>query len=138
MKRILICGGSGFIGRNIVENFSKTKNIKIFSTYFKSRKPNIKNVTWVKVDLRKKSLVYKTLKNIDIVIQSAATTSGAKDILNTPYLHVTDNAIMNSLLLQASYDLSIKHFIFFSCTVMYPSLKKTNQRIRNKKQQLNL
>lgn len=124
MKRILICGGSGFIGRNIVENFSKTKNTKIFSTYFKSRKPNIKNVTWIKVDLRKKSLVYKTLKNIDIVIQSAATTSGAKDILNTPYLHVTDNAIMNSLLLQASYDLSIKHFIFFSCTVMYPNQKK--------------
>jgi len=124
MKKILICGGSGFIGRNLVENFSKNKKIKIYSTYYKSKKPNVKNVKWIRADLKSKKSVYNILKNKDVVIQAAATTSGAKDILNKPYIHVTDNAIMNSLLLQASHDLGVKHFIFFSCTVMYPSQKK--------------
>ena len=66
----------------------------------------------------------KVTKNIDIVIQAAATTSGSKDIINSPYLHVTDNAVMNSYLLKACYINKIKHFVFTSCTVMYPNSKK--------------
>ena len=58
------------------------------------------------------------------MIQAAATTSGSKDILNSPFLHVTDNAVMNSYLLKACYLNKIKHFIFTSCTVMYPNSTK--------------
>ena len=64
-------------------------------------------------------------KNIDIIIQAAATTSGAKTIISRPYEHVTDNAIMNSYLLRSSFENKIKHFIFFSCTVMYQSSNKS-------------
>jgi GDP-L-fucose synthase len=56
---------------------------------------------------------------MDIVIQAAATTSGARDIVATPYIHVTDNAVMNSLLLRACFDHKVRHFLFFSCSVMY-------------------
>ena len=38
-------------------------------------------------------------KGIEIVLQFAATTSGSNVILNKPYVHVTDNAVMNSYLL---------------------------------------
>jgi nucleoside-diphosphate-sugar epimerase len=48
-----------------------------------------------------------------------ATTSGAKDITTKPYIHVTDNAVMNSLLLRSAYDHEVEHFVFPSCTVMY-------------------
>jgi len=34
-------------------------------------------------------------------------------------LHVTDNAVMNSLILQACYDHEVGHFLFLSCGVMY-------------------
>ena len=61
---------------------------------------------------------------MDIVIQAAATTSGAMDIVNSPYMHVTDNAIMNSLILRSCFENSIKHFIFPSCTVMYQPSEK--------------
>ena len=60
----------------------------------------------------------------------AAVTSGAKDIIERPYIHVTDNAIMNSLLLQSAFENNVSHFIFPSCTVMYQSsnrpLKETD------------
>lgn len=124
MKNILVCGGTGFIGKNVVFSFCKKKEYKIFSTYFKSKPLKIKGVNWIKADLRNFKDCLKVTKNIDIVIQCAATTSGSKDIINQPYLHVTDNAVMNSYLLRACYQNKIKHFIFLSCTVMYKNSKK--------------
>ena len=59
------------------------------------------------------------MNGIDIVLQFAATTSGANDIVNRPYIHVTDNAVMNSLILRECYEQNVEHIIFPSCTVMY-------------------
>ena len=58
---------------------------------------------------------------IDIVLQYAAVTSGAKDIVSKPYIHVTDNAVMNSLLMREAFENEVKHFIFPSCSIMYQS-----------------
>ena len=124
MKNIIIMGGTGFIGKNLVIHFSKNKKYKVIATYFKSPKYKCSNVRWIKADLRNPKIVNKILKNIDIVIQAAATTSGSNDIINNPYLHITDNAVMNSLILRSCFENKIKHFIFFSCTTMYPSSKK--------------
>jgi GDP-L-fucose synthase len=123
--KLLICGGSGFIGKNLTSYFSKNRNFKVYSTYFK-KKPikKIKNVTYIRTDLRNFSNCVKITKNIDVLIQAAATTSGSKDIINKPYFHVTDNAVMNSYLLRASFENKIKHFIFTSCTVMYENSSK--------------
>ncbi len=77
------------------------------------------NVTWHQADLRDVAAVNALVPGMDVIIQAAATTSGSKDIVATPYIHVTDNAVMNSLLLRACYDHKVGHFVFFSCSVMY-------------------
>jgi GDP-L-fucose synthase len=123
-KKILICGATGFIGKNTVIHFSKKKNYKVYATYNVQKKIKIDNVTWIKTNLINQKDVDKALKNKDIVIQAAATTSGSKDIINTPEIHVTDNAIMNSMITRSAYKFKIKHLIFFSCTVMYPHSSK--------------
>lgn len=123
-KKILICGGTGFIGKNLLFYFSKQKNFKVYATYNIQKRVKIENVTWIKVDLTNPSKVDNIIKNKEIVIQAAATTSGSKDIVNTPEIHVSDNAIMNSIIIRSCYKFKIKHFIFFSCTVMYPNSKK--------------
>jgi len=126
MNKIIILGGTGFIGRNLVEYFSTKKNFKVTATYFKTIPPkNLKkNVNWIKADLTNTKIIKKILNNQDIVLQFAATTSGSADIVKKPYLHVTDNAVINSLLLRESFESNIKHFVFPSCTVMYQSSKK--------------
>ena len=52
MKKILIVGGSGFIGYNLLKNLSSLKKHKIYSTIHKnSRFIKISNVKYFKGDL---------------------------------------------------------------------------------------
>ena len=124
-KKILICGATGFIGQNVLNHFTKIKNYKVIALINKT-KPGIKikNAKYIKGNLKNFKDCLRVTKNIDIIIQCAATTSGSKDIINAPYLHVTDNAVMNSNLLRSVYQNKISHFLFMSCTVMYKNSKK--------------
>lgn len=125
MKKIIILGATGFIGKNITLHFAKEKNYEVHAVRFK-RKPykTSENVRWHKADLRDPKLVDKLLQGKDIVIQAAATTSGSKDIVSSPHIHVTDNAVINSYTFRAAHEHKVKHLIFTSCTVMYPSSNK--------------
>jgi GDP-L-fucose synthase len=118
-QRVLVCGGTGFIGRNLVETLSRRGDLEIHAVRFTRPAYDLPGVTWHQADLLDAAAVGALVKGIDIVIQAAATTSGSRDIVETPYIHVTDNAVMNSLLLRACFDSKVRHFVFFSCSVMY-------------------
>lgn len=106
---LLILGANGFIGRNMVEYFTDSGLYEV------------RGAARQDADLRDPVQVERVIRGADIIIQAAAVTSGAKDIVERPYLHVTDNAVMNSVLFRAAFEARVKHVIFFSCTVMYPS-----------------
>ena len=128
MKKILVCGATGFIGKNVTLGLSKNRKFEIHAVRFnRPAYKTSKNVKWHKADLRNSNEVDKVVKDMDIIIQCAATTSGSKDIVSKPYIHVTDNAIINSFIFRSAYTHQIKHFIFPSCTVMYPSSKKATK-----------
>ena len=120
---------SGFINKNIIQSFKKKfKNTKIIGTYL-SNKPDIKGIRLIKCDLRNKRSVDKILKKADVIIQAAAITSGAKEIIDKPYIHVSQNAIMNSIVTQSAFENNVKHVILFSCTLMYRSSNKALKEI---------
>lgn len=123
-KKLLVCGATGFVGRNMVEYFAKSGEYDVHAVRFNRPEYGCKGVTWHKADLREPQAVDKLLDGVDVIIQAAATTSGAKDIVTRPYIHVTDNAVMNSYLFRSAFERKVKHVIFFSCTVMYPSSDK--------------
>ena len=87
MKKILICGSTGFIGKNVTLGLSKNKNYQIHAVRFNRRAYDTpKNVIWHRADLRNPNAVNKLTKNMDIVVQCAATTSGSKDIVSKPFI----------------------------------------------------
>jgi len=129
-QKLLVCGATGFVGRNMVEYLAQKGEYDIHAVRFNRPAYKCKGVIWHQADLRDPETLDKLLDGVDIVVQAAATTSGAKDIVARPYIHVTDNAVMNSLLFRVAFERKVKHVIFFSCTVMYPSsdvaLKETD------------
>ncbi|MHB1947012.1 MAG: NAD-dependent epimerase/dehydratase family protein [Gammaproteobacteria bacterium] len=120
-KKVLICGATGFIGRNFTEQLSQRSDLEIHAVHFRRQPYACANVTWHHADLRQPDDVERVMRGMDVVIQAAATTSGSKDIVTRPYIHVTDNAVMNSYLFRSAFENQVKHVIFFSCTVMYPT-----------------
>ena len=118
MLKILVCGAGGFMGRNIYEQLTSYNKYTVSGTFYNHVVPG---ALLYFTDLTRTDNIENIIKFVkpDIIIQAAATTSGVKDILERPYIHVTDNAVMNSLLLRACYENSVKHFIFLSCGVMY-------------------
>ena len=124
-NKILVCGGTGFIGKNIIVNLLKNKKNLIYATHFNS-KPFIKskNIIWVKTDLRKLNIVKKIMKNYKFVYQCAAFTAGVKEMKENPYSFISDNLIMNNYIMQQASLSGVSHLFFFSCTVMYHHSKK--------------
>jgi len=120
-QKVLICGATGFIGRNMLEHFAKQDCYDVHAIRFKRPEFTCPNVTWHQADLRNPDDIERVIEGVDIIVQAAATTSGSKDIVTRPYIHVTDNAVMNSYLFRAAFEHKVKHVIFFSCTVMYQS-----------------
>lgn len=120
-RKILVCGSLGFIGRNMLESFARNSDFEVYGTYLRSKPLNNSKVKMIKTDLTDKNDVIKAIKGMDIVIQAAAATSGAKDTMVKPYYHVTDNALMNALIFRAAFDYGVSHLVFFSCTTMYQS-----------------
>lgn len=120
-QKVLICGATGFIGRNLTEQLSRNKDFEIHAVRYKRAEYDCPHVIWHQADLRHPDNVESLVQGMDIIIQAAATTSGSKDIVTRPYIHVTDNAVMNSYIFRAAFEHKVKHVIFFSCTVMYPS-----------------
>lgn len=129
-KKILICGSTGFIGKNLAKCFAEKDEYEVYGTYLNSNPFENSKVKFVKADLTNNEDVHKVVEGMDVIIQAAATTSGAKDIVTKPYYHVTDNAVMNSLIFRAAFEQKISNVVFFSCTVMYSSsdrpLKETD------------
>jgi nucleoside-diphosphate-sugar epimerase len=125
---ILVLGATGFIGRNLTEKLALNPANNMYAVSFRSPQYESRDVKWLNVNLCETEQIKGLFNNIDIVIQAAATTSGADEIVNKPETHVTDNAIMNSLILREISNQNVKHFIFFSCTTMYQSDTEKKQK----------
>ena len=127
-KKMLICGGGGFLGKNAIEYFLKSKKYDIKATWHKNgdaTKIFTNDVEWINADLTKIEDVKKVFDGgVDVILQYAAVSSNLKDAFEKPYLHVTDNAIMNSLIFREAYETNVENVIFPSCTVMYKDLDR--------------
>ena len=124
--KILVTGVSGLIGSNLVEALQKEGH-DVRATYRTKLKNKYSGVELIKGDLLDFNFCRDITKDVDIVFHCAANTSGAHVMSSTPLVHVTPNVVMNSQLMEASYEAKVKKFIFMSSSVVYPyTAKKPN------------
>jgi len=121
---ILIVGGSGFVGTNILKKINHSK-YNVYATRYKSKNYLKSNkIKYFKGNLKNLIFCEKITNSIDIVIMCAAVSSGAMVIQNNPMFHVDDNITMNQNILKASAKNKVKKFIFLSSNTVYPIGKK--------------
>lgn len=126
-KKVLILGATGFIGRNLAERLAARGDLEVYGSYFRSKPLDHPKLRMVQADLTRREDVERVLAGMDIVFQGAAVTTGSKDVREKPYIHITDNAVMNSLIFRACFELSIPHLIFPSCSVLYQDSQEPQQ-----------
>lgn len=119
MKKVLICGATGFIGRNLAERFASNPEYDVTATYNVRPVFNDDRIRFVHADLTQRKDVERVVDGADLILQAAATTSGSGDIIRRPHIHITDNAVLNSLLFRAAHDAGVGQVVFLSCSIMY-------------------
>jgi len=119
-KRVLIAGGAGFVGVNLINRFLSL-GARVRATLH--RKPPViedGRIEYLRCDLRDAKDCAAAVEGMNYVIMCAANTSGAAVIASTPLVHVTPNIIMNTRLLEASYTAGVERFVFLSSNAAYP------------------
>ena len=143
LSKILIIGGAGFIGSNlidyycnnrshkvdIIDNFSRGKKDEIFKKLTKN-----KNVNFLKIDLSKNSFNLKKIKSSYDYIYQLAAILGVENVLNSP-----ENVLKKNYQIQSnSIDIAkkqkkLKKFIFFSTSEVHiGSLKHLKMKFPTK------
>jgi len=119
-KNVLVTGGTGFTGVNLIERLVEL-GANVTGTIHKNM-PVAKgeSVRYLAGDLTDKSFCKRACEGQDYVFMTAANTSGAAVMENTPLAHVTPNVIMNTLMLEAAHQAEVKKFLFMSSTTVYP------------------
>lgn len=98
MKKIIITGGSGFIGSHLVNRFLQDKNFKILnidknSKFSQKLKISSKNYSFIKCDLLNKKMLNKHINNFDpaLIINCAAESHVDRSIKDPLFFSNTAN-----------------------------------------------
>jgi len=133
MSRILITGGAGFIGSNLVhyllKNYKEIEITNLDKLTYAGNLENLKDLMddkrhrFVKGDIRDRELVREFLKEKDIVIHLAAETHVDRSILYPEDFIYTD-IVGTFVLLDEAKNSKIKIFLHVSTDEVYGSIEE--------------
>ncbi|MCO5249182.1 MAG: SDR family oxidoreductase [Chitinophagales bacterium] len=138
MKKILVTGGAGFIGSNIVEFLlKKDYQVRVLDNLSTGKQENIDlfinhpNFEFLLGDIRNAEDCTKACENIDAICHQAALGSVPRSIVNPIATHDSNvNGFIN--MLNTAKECGIKRFVYASSSSVYgdePNLPKIENRI---------
>lgn len=139
-KKVLVTGGAGFIGSNLIESLLSEGNYVVCLDNFSTGKRknieeflNNKNFRLIEGDIRELSVCREAVYGIDIVFHQAALGSVPRSIADP--VSATDVNVGGFVkILHASVEAGVKRFIYAASSSTYgdnPDLPKVEERIGN-------
>ena len=110
-KRIIVTGGSGFLGSHIVDLLKN--NNEVFVP--RSKDYDLENI----LDVKK---MFKDFPNVDILIHAAADIGGIGYSATHPADQFDRNALININVLKESYKNGVKKFVAVGSVCEYPEV----------------
>jgi GDP-D-mannose 3', 5'-epimerase len=130
-KRIVVCGGGGFIGGHLVMslvnrgfNVMRAVDIKPLRGWYQSS-GNVENLV---LDLKSKEACERAVQGADVVFNLAADMGGMGFIENNKALCML-SVLINTHLLVASGDAGVERFFFASSACVYNGEKQQDARV---------
>jgi UDP-N-acetylglucosamine 4-epimerase len=141
-KSILVTGGAGFIGSNIIEHLlnSNVKFVRVLDNLSTGHKKNIqvfldkfKNIEYMYGDISNLETCRNAVKNIDIICHQAALGSVPRSVEDPLSSHISNvNGFLNILI--AAKEEGIKRIVYASSSSVYgdnPTLPKVEEKTGN-------
>lgn len=142
--KILVTGGAGFIGSNIVERLLKEgKKVRVLDNFItgsqlnldsamneaaKARGPAVKkNLELIRGDIRNLNTCRRACKGADYVMHQAALRSVPKSVEN-PFLTNEINVAGTLNMLMAAKECGVKRFVYASSSSAYGDVKSFPQK----------
>ena len=117
MKTVLITGGTGFIGRYLVEEFSKDHKVLCLI------RPGSRNlirleefrekIELIEHDIKQPFANFDKLLDVDVILHAGANPSAA-DSISDPVGCVYDNVVGTLNLLELARNIEVKNFVYYS------------------------
>ena len=123
----LVTGGCGFVGSHIVKKLVKSnEKVKVIDNLSRGSLDRIRDVLdkieFIKDDIRSKNTVSKAMKEVDVVIHTAAQVSVTKSI-EDPLYDGSVNILGTITLLEEARRREIERFVHFSSAAIYGNPK---------------
>ena len=121
--KILVTGGAGFIGSNLVDELAKDNHIVILDNFSSGKKENVAhhagkdNVEIIEGDIRDKNLLFSITKGIDVIYHLAVQCLRVS--INDPEINHEVNATGTLNLCMAAVKNSVKRFVYVSSSEVY-------------------
>ena len=140
MTSVLVTGGAGFIGSNfvryMVDKYPEYDIMNLDALTYSGNLENLKdienkeNYSFVKGDIRDKSIVDDLVKKCDYVINFAAESQVDRSIFN-PEIFIKSNVLGTQVLLNASKEFGVEKYIQISTDEVYGTLGESGYFTEN-------
>ena len=140
MTSVLVTGGAGFIGSNfvryMVDKYPEYDIINLDALTYSGNLENLKdienkeNYSFVKGDIRDKSIVDDLVKKCDYVINFAAESHVDRSIFD-PEIFIKSNVLGTQVLLNASKEFGVEKYIQISTDEVYGTLGESGYFTEN-------
>lgn len=132
MRRYLVTGGAGFVGRHMVEALLKRgSKVRVLDNFSCASRHALhacrKKIELIEGDVRKPRDVRRAVRGVDAVFHFAALRSVVRSVENPLVSHEV-NATGALLLLEESLKARVRHFIFTSTSAVYGAAVAAKQR----------
>jgi GDP-L-fucose synthase len=121
-KNILVTGGAGFIGSNLIKALLQAGANVRATIHDKQPAIDDPGVEYLELDLTEHQACQAACKDMELVFLCAAQTSGAAVMESRPLAHLTPNLIMNARMLEAAHLAGVRKCLFISSNTVYPAV----------------
>ena len=128
MNKILVTGGCGFIGRQVVEqlltddyywDITVVDDLSNPESLSPTMKPFSSDVTFKRLDLSTTEGAREAVEGQNFVIHLAAKIGGIGYFHKRPQLMINDNCKINASVMDAAAEVGVKRFVYLSSSMVY-------------------